>query len=65
MRPTKETNDAKISGGFFVGFLFLFLFVFSRATSTAYGGSQARGLVGAVASCLRHSHSNSGSELHL
>ena len=31
----------------------------------AYGGSQARGLIGAVASGLHHSHSNAGSEPHL
>ena len=34
-------------------------FVFSRATPMAYGGSQARGLIGAG---LRHSHSNAGSK---
>ena len=28
----------------------------------AYGGSQARGLIGATAAGLRHSHSSSGSE---
>ena len=42
-----------------------FLFAFSRATPTAYGGSQARGLMGAVAAGLHHSHSNAGSELRL
>ena len=31
----------------------------------AYGGSQARGLIGAVAAGLCHSHSNAGSEPHL
>ena len=31
----------------------------------AHGSSQARGLIGAVAAGLRHSHSNVGSELHL
>ena len=36
-----------------------------RATSTAYGGSQARGLIGAIAAGLRHSHSNTGFEPHL
>ena len=30
----------------------------------AYGGSQARGLIGAVAKSLRHSHSNAGSLTH-
>ena len=31
----------------------------------AYGSSQARGPIGAVAAGLHHSHSNSGSELRL
>ena len=42
--------------------LFFCLFVFSGAAPEAYGGSQARGLIGAIASSLRHSHSNVGSE---
>ena len=46
---------------FFILFL-LFFFVFSRATPTAYGVSQARGLIGAVATSLHHSHSEAGSE---
>ena len=47
---------------FFVCFC---LFAFSRATPAAYGGSQATGRIGAVATSLRQSHSNAGSELHL
>ena len=35
--------------------------LFIRATPEAYGSSQARGLIGATAAGLRHSHSNSGS----
>ena len=31
----------------------------------AYGGSQARGRIGAVAAGLHLSHSNTGSKLHL
>jgi len=31
----------------------------------AYGGSQARGLIGAIAASLRQSHSNEESEPHL
>ena len=31
----------------------------------AYGGSQTRGRIGAVATGLRHSHSNAGSDPHL
>ena len=44
------------------GIVFL---LFLWATSAAYGGSQARGLIGAVAAGLRQSHSNVGSEPHL
>jgi len=45
---------------FFFGFL-LFLW----AAPSAYGGSQARGRIGAVAAGLRQSHSNAGSEPRL
>ena len=46
-------------------FLFFFcLSAFSRSTPTAYGGSQARGLIGDVAAGLRQSHSNAGSLTH-
>ena len=41
------------------------LFVFSKAAPMAYGGSQARGRIGAVATSLCHSHSHTGSEPHL
>ena len=40
------------------------LFLLVRATPKAYGGSQARGLIGATAVGLHHSHSNAGSQLH-
>ena len=43
-------------------FFFFGLFAISWAAPTAYGGSQARGLIGAVAAGLRQSHSNMGSE---
>jgi len=46
-------------------FLFLFilcLFAISWAAPAAYGDSQARGRIGAVAAGLRQSHSNAGSE---
>ena len=35
------------------------LFAFSRAAPAAHGGSQARGLTGAVAAGLHHSHTRS------
>ena len=46
-------------------FFFFFFFCIFRAAPAAYGGSQARGLIGAVAAGLHHSHSNMGSEPHL
>ena len=50
---------------FFLFFLFFCLFAFSRAAPVAYGGSQARGLIGAVAAGLCQSHSNAGSQPRL
>jgi len=43
-------------------YIYFCLFAFSRAIPVAYGGSQARGLIGAVATGLHQSHSNLGSE---
>jgi len=59
--------------GFVPSYFYLFIFlsflcvcvhvcVFSRATPSAYGGSQARGPIGAVASSLLQSRSNSESK---
>ena len=39
----------------------IYLFAFSGVAPEAYGGSQVRGLIGAVATSLHHSQSNSGS----
>jgi len=53
---------------FFLSFVFSVVVVIvaiSWAAPSAYGGSQARGLIGAVATCLRQSHSNAGSEPRL
>ena len=46
---------------YFSFFPFFFLLLF-RATFMAYGGSQARGPIGAIAAGLHHSHNNMGSE---
>ena len=43
---------------YFFNFYFL-SFVFFRAAPMAYGGSQARGAIGAVAAGLRHSNARS------
>ena len=45
--------------------LFIYLFCLFRATSVAYGISQARGQIGAVAVGLRQSHNNARSEPYL
>ena len=44
--------------------MFVFL-LFLWAAPVTYGGSQARGRIGAAATGLCQSHSNAGSELHL
>ena len=52
---------------FFLFFFFFFfgLFAFFRAAPVAHRGSQARGPIGAIATSLRQSHSNAGSEPRL
>ena len=45
--------------------LFCFVLFLIRTAFAAYGGSQARGHVRAIAAGLHHSHSNTGSRLHL
>ena len=47
------------------GFSFLYFFCLFRAAPEAYGGSQARGLIRAVAPGLHHSHSNTRSKPRL
>ena len=57
-------NDTLQNSTILLIFNFLFFCLF-RAAPMAYGGSQARGLMGAVASGLCHSHRNAGSKPHL
>ena len=45
--------------------ILILFFVFSRAAPMVYGGSQARGQIGAIATDLHQSHSNVGSKRHL
>ena len=45
-------------------FFFPFFFCLFRTAPEAYGGSQAKGRIGAVAAGLHHSHSNAGSWTH-
>ena len=49
----------------FVVVVVVVIVAISWAAPVAYGGSQARGLIGAVATSLRQSHSNMGSEPRL
>ena len=46
-------------------FFFFFFFLLFIITPMAYGGSQARGQIGAVAAIPHHSHSNARSDPHL
>ena len=41
---------------------FFCLFIFSRASPAPHGASQARGLIGGIATSLHQTHSNKGSE---
>ena len=50
---------------FFVVVVVVVVVAISWATPAAYGGSQARCQIGAVTTGLRHSHSNTRSELCL
>ena len=43
-------------------FVFFFFFCLFRAAPVAYGASQARGLIGAIAAGLHHKHSNARSK---
>ena len=58
--PLSHLNQHK-----YIFLVFVFFFCLFRAAPAAYGGSQAGGLIGPVATSLHHSHSNTGSELHL
>ena len=53
------------TGGNLDYYYFFVCLPFSWAASAAYGGSQARGRIGAVATSLGQSHSHMGSEPRL
>ena len=66
--PQKDQRCAPSCWKFLLPLLFIYLFIYFclfRATPMAYGGSQARGPIRAVAAGLRHSHRNTGSKLRL
>ena len=50
---------------YYFGYLFIYLFLLFVAAPVAYGSSQARGQIGALAAGLQYSHSNVGSKPHL
>ena len=60
LRRTPETNTT-----FSINYTPIHFFGLFRAAPEAYGHSQARGLTGAAAAGLHHSHSNTGSEPRL
>ena len=53
-----STAYMAVHGVFSFLFFFFFLSFYFRAAATAYGGSQSRGQIGAVAASLYHRHSN-------
>ena len=59
----REGSSEKVT--FIYLFFIFFVFCLFRATPVAYRGSQARGLIGAIASGLRQSHSKVGSKPRL
>ena len=64
--PTKSFSFALCYAPHISLFIYLLVFLlFLWATPAVYGGSQARGRIGAVAAGLRQSHSNAGSEPRL
>ena len=65
--PPLEVNSLMLSCIILLDPLFFFfgLFFFLKAAPAAYGGSQARGRIGAVAASLHCSHSNARSKPHL
>ena len=66
MQQEKETEGIRIEKEEIkLSFLVCVFFAISRTAPAACGGSQARGLIRAVATSLCQSHSNVGSELHL
>ena len=64
LKPLENLNCVCGVQGLQKTFLFLFFCLF-KVPPTAYGISQSRSWIGAIAMSLYHSYSNVGSELHL
>ena len=65
MNCDRYLSKYSLGGVIYIYIYIFYLFAISWAASEAYGGSQARGLIGAVAAGLHQSHSNLGSEPRL
>ena len=65
MVPTGHLTYVFLLRSFIYLFFFFVFLPFLGPLPAAYAGSQVRGLIGAVASGLRHSHSNAGSKPHV
>ena len=59
IRPAAVFSAVRVASGVQAVFVFCF-FCLSRAAPAAYGGSQARSLIGAIDAGLHQSHSNAG-----
>ena len=60
----QEPTDHSFIQYTFLEYIYLFIFFLSRAAPVAYGNSQARGQIGAVAASLHHSYSIGRSLTH-
>ena len=65
LTPVKKKNSVGIFTTVLTIYIYFGLFSFSRVFPVACGGSEARGLIGAIATSLRQGHSNAGSEPRL
>ena len=64
-RQLGNDSDVIVTSRVLNAFCLFFVFCLYGAAPEAYVGSQARGRIGAAAAGLRHSHSNTISELRL
>ena len=64
LRGEEQIKKIKLSMSFFWILFFVFCFL-GGGKPAAYGDSQARGLIGAVAACLHPRHSNARSKPHM
>jgi len=62
---TKKAPNGILYFFFIFIYLFICLFAFARAAPSAYGGSDTKGRIRAVAAVLRQSHSYAGSKPNL